>query len=179
MNDDFVLNIFFSLKIVQNFNLNKINVIERPKSSECTMYIESTMHWHSKSIPKRTKKCPKRGRVMTNEHNVNFSINFRPLWCSISLTYLFTYRLVFHQHLNLYICYPGNPLEPPYHTQGQFCTCHRSLFSDYSDQSLTTRSPDREFSTSITLALHLAQPFCASITKQKHHIWHHISNLQQ
>ena len=45
-----------------------------------------------------------------------------------------------------------------------FCTCHRTLFSDYSDQSLTTRSPEGKFSTGITLALHLAQPHCASIT---------------
>ena len=48
--------------------------------------------------------------------------------------------------------------------EGNFCTCLRTLFSDYSDQSLT-RSPERGFSISITLALHLVQPHCASIIK--------------
>ena len=48
-----------------------------------------------------------------------------------------------------------------------------------SDQSLTIRSPERKFLTSITLALHLAQPHCASITKHAHHIWHHICSLLQ
>ena len=33
--------------------------------------------------------------------------------------------------------------------EGNFCTCHCTLFSDYSDQSLTTRSLERKFSTSI------------------------------
>ena len=39
----------------------------------------------------------------------------------------------------------------------------RTLFSDYCDQSLTTRSPERGFSTSITLALLLVESHCASI----------------
>ena len=60
-----------------------------------------------------------------------------------------------------------------------FYICHRTLFSDYSDQSLTIRSPERGFSTSITLALHLAQPHCALITNDGHLIWHYISNLPQ
>ena len=66
--------------------------------------------------------------------------------------------------------------------QGNFCTCHdTNLFSDYSDRSLTTTSPERRFSTSITLALHLAQPQYASITKhgQNTSIWLHSSNLPQ
>ena len=43
-------------------------------------------------------------------------------------------------------------------------------FPDYSDQSLTTRSPETGFLTSVTQALHLAQPHCASITKHGNHI---------
>ena len=62
---------------------------------------------------------------------------------------------------------------------GNFCTCNRTLFSDYSNQSLTTRSPERGFSTNITLTFHLVQPHCASITKHRHLICHHISNLPQ
>ena len=41
---------------------------------------------------------------------------------------------------------------------------HVKGYSDYSDLSLTTRSPERRFFTSIALALHLAQPHCASVT---------------
>ena len=63
--------------------------------------------------------------------------------------------------------------------EGNFCTCNRTLFSDYFDQSLTTRSPERGFSTNITPTLHLVQPHCASITKHRHHKWHHSSNLPQ
>ena len=98
--------------------------------------------------------------------------------CEVALTshICFPIRLVFHQHLNSHIAYPGIPPEPSNHPnlqtthEGNFYTCHRTLFSDYSDLCLTTRSPERGFSTSITLALHLAQPHCASITKHGHHI---------
>ena len=77
-----------------------------------------------------------------------FSINFLQLQGSTSLTYL-----ILAAHPNLRTTHECN-----------FCTCHRTLFSDYFDQSLTTRSPERGFSISITLALHLAQPHCASLS---------------
>ena len=77
----------------------------------------------------------------------------------------FSIMLVFHQHFDSHVAYPGNPPNLQTTQEGNFCTCHRTLFSDYAGQSLTTRSPERGFSTSITLALYLAQPHCASITK--------------
>ena len=43
--------------------------------------------------------------------------------------------------------------------------CHRTLFANHSDQSLTITLPERGFSTIITLALHLAKPYWTSITK--------------
>ena len=42
--------------------------------------------------------------------------------------------------------------------EGNFCSFHCTLFSDYHDESLRTRSPNRRFSTSITLSLHPVQP---------------------
>ena len=52
--------------------------------------------------------------------------------------------------------------------ESNFCTCHlqsRTLFSNYSDLNLTIRSPERGFLISVTLALYLARPHCANITK--------------
>ena len=47
-------------------------------------------------------------------------------------------RLVLHQHLNSHVAYPGIPPENSNHIhEGNISTCHRALFSDYSDQSLT------------------------------------------
>ena len=82
----------------------------------------------------------------------------------------FPTKLVFHQHLNLHIAYPGSHSNLQTTREENFCTGHRTLFSDYSDQSLATRSPARGFLTSVTLELRLAQPHCASITKYGHHI---------
>ena len=76
----------------------------------------------------------------------------------------FSIRLVFHQHLNSYIAYPGSPTRTFKQHKGNFFTCHRSLFSEYFDQSLTTMFPERGFSTCVTLALHLVQPHRDSIT---------------
>ena len=90
---------------------------------------------------------------------------------STSFTYLsFSIRLVFHEDLNSYIAYPGSSPEPSKHTRGQFLLLPSfTLFSDYSDYSLKTRSLERGFSTCITLAPHLVQPHCASITRHGHH----------
>ena len=77
-----------------------------------------------------------------------------------------TTGLVVHQHMNSHTAIlAAHPNLQTAH-EGNFCSCHRTLFSDYSNQSLTTRSPERGFSTSITLALHLAQSHCACITKR-------------
>ena len=47
-------------------------------------------------------------------------------------------RLVFHQHLNSQIVYPGISPENSNHIRGQYQHLpYRTLFSDYSDQSLT------------------------------------------
>ena len=55
-----------------------------------------------------------------------------------------------HQHLNssepILVAHPNLQTSD----ECDFCTCHRTLFSDYSDQSLTTRSPERRFSTAGT-----------------------------
>ena len=45
-------------------------------------------------------------------------------------------------------------------------TCHRTLFSDCSDQSLTKLVHQKE----ITLKLHLVQPHCARNTKHGHYL---------
>ena len=109
--------------------------------------------------------------------NLIFFFYNREVSLHCSLAHLLSHRLVLHQHLSSHIAYPGNPPELSNTHEGNFCTCHRTLFSDYSDRCLTTRSPERRFLTCITLALHLVQPHCVSITKHGHHISHHISNL--
>ena len=60
------------------------------------------------------------------------------------------------------IAHPGSLPEPSTTHEGNFYTCHRPFFSDYSDQSLTPRPPEKGISTSITQALHLTQPRCAT-----------------
>ena len=65
-----------------------------------------------------------------------------------------------------HVAYPGIPPKDSNHTLGKISTCHRTLFSEYSDQSLTQLVyQKRGFSTSITLKLYLAQSHCAGITK--------------
>ena len=119
---------------------------------------------------KYSKKVPIKTVTATAMSEIQKSIFFHG--CEVALTSHICYpiRLVFHQHLNLHVAYPGIPPESSNTHEGNFYTCHRTLFSDYSDLSLTTKSPERRFSTSITLALPLAQPHCASITKHGHHV---------
>ena len=80
-------------------------------------------------------------------------------------------RLVFHQHLNSHVAYPGIPPEPSNHTRGQFLHLPsypllRLLWSK-SDHKVTKKRILDQYHTS----LHLAQPHCASITKHGHHVW--------
>ena len=46
-------------------------------------------------------------------------------------------RLVLHQHLNSHVAYPGALPENSTSHECNITTCHCTLFSDYSDQSLT------------------------------------------
>ena len=50
-------------------------------------------------------------------------------------------RLVLHQQLNSHVAYPDIPPENLNHTREQY---HRTLFSDYSDQSLTKLTHRKE-----------------------------------
>ena len=89
-------------------------------------------------------------------------------------------RLVLHQHLNSYVAYSGIPPENSNYTRGRYqhlplYPLLRLLWS----KSDKTISPERGFSTSITLELHLVQPHCTRITKHGHHLWHHMRNLIQ
>ena len=93
--------------------------------------------------------------------------------CEVALPLIsaFPIRLVFLQHLNSLIAYRGSPPKPSNHTQGQFLHLPSyPLLKITLIQSLTARSPERGFSTSITLALHLAQSHCTCITKHGQHI---------
>ena len=87
-------------------------------------------------------------------------------------------RLVLHQHLKSHVAYTGIPPENSKHTRGQYqhlpsYPLLRLLWS----KSDKTSSPERGFSTSITLELHLVQPHCTRIIKHEHHLWHHMRNL--
>ena len=101
--------------------------------------------------------------------------------CEVALTshICFPIRLVFHQHLilNSHIACSGIPPQPSNHTRGQFLHLPSYPLLRLLWSKSDNKSPERGFSTSITLALHLAQPHCASITKHEHHIWYHISNI--
>ena len=110
----------------------------------------------------------------------NYTFFFSQLWGSTSSHICYPIRLVFHQHLNLHTAYLGSPAEPSNHTRGQFLLLPsypllRLLWSK-SDNKVTRK---RILDQYHTLALHLAQPHCASVTKHGHHLWHHISNLPQ
>ena len=121
--------------------------------------------------------CNSHGR-WSNEEDVD-SPECRRKWKKSPPSHIcFPVKLVLHEHLNLHLAYPGSPLEPWNHTRGQFLHLPPypllRLFWPNSDNS----PPERGFSTSITLALHLAQPHCASITKHGHHIRHVVKGEQ-
>ena len=84
--------------------------------------------------------------------------------CEVALSShsCFPIKLAFLQQLNALIACPGSPPESSNHTRRQFLHLPSYLLLNYSDQSLITRSPGREFSTRVTLALHLAQPHCTN-----------------
>ena len=56
-----------------------------------------------------------------------------------------------HQYLNSCVAYPGIPPENSIQHEGNISTCHGTLFSDYSDLGLKSKSdkissPERGFS---------------------------------
>ena len=60
--------------------------------------------------------------AVTSKHLTHFCYPIRP---------------VLYQHLNSHVAYPGIPPEIQALHEDNICTCNRTLFSDYSDQSLT------------------------------------------
>ena len=80
-------------------------------------------------------------------------------------------RPVLHQHLNSHVAYSAIPPEHSNHTRGQYQHLPSyPLLRLLLTKSDKTGSPEREFSTNITLELHLVQSQCARITKHGHHL---------
>ena len=78
-------------------------------------------------LPKRSQLNTKQqlpfGKQTCSRPTVlNLQISFFFHSCEVALTshICFPIRLVFHQHLNSHIAYPGIPPEPSNHTRGQF-----------------------------------------------------------
>ena len=64
----------------------------------------------------------KKIKMVVSKHLTNFCYPISPM---------------LHQHLNSHVAYPDIPPENSNTHEGNISTCHRTLFSDYSDQSLT------------------------------------------
>ena len=132
----------------RNFNCSKNSAVLEPRTRQFSRT------WGFEAKAKDFKMCPRgQGRprelhLCDQRLKITWYINFFHN-CEAALVShtCFPIRLEFHQHLNSHITFFGNPTEPSNHTREQFLHLPSYLLIRlYSDQSMTTRSPYREFS---------------------------------